>query len=99
MPKGWDRLFVSIVSAESGRTIAKLGKALVKNGSCLWSEAISESIYISRHDSSKSFEDCLVKFVVSTVHFRFRSFSCSSYRLGTRDHTVATMSVLGLNKI
>lgn len=73
VPKGWDRLFVSIVSAETGKTIAKLGKALVKNGSCLWSETISESIYISRYDSSKSYEECLVKFVVSTVQFRLIS--------------------------
>ncbi|XP_057779278.1 nuclear-pore anchor-like isoform X2 [Salvia miltiorrhiza] len=66
VPKGWDRLFVSLVSAETGKTIAKLGKALVKNGSCLWSETVSESIYILRYDSSKSYEECLVKFVVST---------------------------------
>lgn len=56
-----------IVSAETGKTIAKLGKALVKNGSCHWTETISESIYISRHDSSKGYDECLFKLVVSTV--------------------------------
>ncbi|KAH6806045.1 hypothetical protein C2S51_030876 [Perilla frutescens var. frutescens] len=66
VPKGWDRLFVSLVSAESGKTIGKSGKAVVKNGSCTWTETISESIYISRYDSSKGCEECLVKLVVST---------------------------------
>ncbi|KAL1545784.1 hypothetical protein AAHA92_22468 [Salvia divinorum] len=66
VPKGWDRLFLSLLSAQTGKTIAKLGKALVKNGSCHWSETVSESIYISRYDSSKSYEDCLLKIVVST---------------------------------
>lgn len=69
VPKGWDRLFLSLLSAETGKTIAKFGKALVKNGSCHWSETVSESIYISRYDSSKSYEDCLLKIVVSTVQF------------------------------
>ncbi|XP_041998262.1 putative uncharacterized protein MYH16 [Salvia splendens] len=66
VPKGWDRLFLCLISAETGKTIAKLGKALVKNGSCHWSETVTESIYISRYDSSKSHEDCLLKIVVST---------------------------------
>ncbi|XP_047976467.1 putative uncharacterized protein MYH16 [Salvia hispanica] len=66
VPKGWDRLFLSLLSAETGKTIAKLGKALVKNGSCHWSETVTESIYISRYDSSKSYEDCFLKIVVST---------------------------------
>ncbi|KAG6433972.1 hypothetical protein SASPL_105591 [Salvia splendens] len=66
VPKGWDRLFLSLLSAETGKTIAKLGKALVKNGSCHWSNTVTESIYISKYDSSKSYEECLLKIIVST---------------------------------
>ncbi|PIN21475.1 E3 ubiquitin ligase involved in syntaxin degradation [Handroanthus impetiginosus] len=65
VPKGWDKLFVSLVSVETGKTIAKSGKAVVRNGSCQWTETASESIYISRDDSSKSYDECLIKLVVS----------------------------------
>ncbi|KAK4419280.1 hypothetical protein Salat_2340900 [Sesamum alatum] len=65
VPKGWDRLVVSIISVETGKTIAKSGKAPVKNGYCQWTETLSESIYIPRDDSSKGHEDFPVKLVVS----------------------------------
>lgn len=67
VPKGWDKLFVSLVCVETGKTMAKLGKAIVKNGCCQWTETLSESIYISRDDSSKGYQEYLVKLVVSTV--------------------------------
>ncbi|KAI3472611.1 hypothetical protein Pfo_029789 [Paulownia fortunei] len=70
VPKGWDRLFVSLISVETGKTMAKLGKAIVRNGSCQWTETLSESIYLSRDDSSKVYEECLVKLVVSTSSTR-----------------------------
>ncbi|KAG8376629.1 hypothetical protein BUALT_Bualt09G0083300 [Buddleja alternifolia] len=66
VPKGWDRLFVSLISVETGKIIAKLGKALVKNGGCQWTDTLSESIYVSRDDSSKGYEECFVKLLVSS---------------------------------
>ncbi|XP_031285176.1 A-kinase anchor protein 9-like [Pistacia vera] len=65
VPKGWDRLFVSVISVETGKTIAKSSKALVQNGICQWTETVSESIWVSEEESSKELEDCLFKFVVS----------------------------------
>ncbi|KAJ4825859.1 hypothetical protein Tsubulata_034408, partial [Turnera subulata] len=74
VPKGWDKLYVSIVSAETGKTIGKLGKAAVRNGCCQWTETLSQSIWISPNDddhdhpqsssssSSKDIEDCLFKY-------------------------------------
>jgi hypothetical protein len=68
VPKGWDKLFVSIVSVETGRTISKSGKASVRNGTCQWEEGcLSESIWILPHDASKDNEKCLVKLVVAKV--------------------------------
>lgn len=67
VPKGWDRLFVSIISTESGKTVAKSSKAVARNGSCQWTEALSESIWVSQDDASKELEECLVKFVVAMV--------------------------------
>ncbi|KAD5508510.1 hypothetical protein E3N88_16213 [Mikania micrantha] len=65
VPKIWDNLLVSTISVETGKTIAKSNKALVRNGNCYWSETLSESIWISHYDSSKELEEHLFKFVVS----------------------------------
>ncbi|XP_062157306.1 uncharacterized protein LOC133864890 isoform X4 [Alnus glutinosa] len=72
VPKGWDKLFVSIVSVETGRTISKSGKASVRNGTCQWEEGcLSESIWILPHDASKDNEKCIVKLVVAKGSARF----------------------------
>ncbi|CDP15309.1 unnamed protein product [Coffea canephora] len=65
VPKGWDRLFLSMTSVESGKTVARLGKALVRNGNCQWTETLLESVWITKDDSSKEPEECLFKLVVS----------------------------------
>ncbi|XP_070035826.1 intracellular protein transport protein USO1-like isoform X1 [Nicotiana tomentosiformis] len=65
VPKGWDRLSLSIICVETGKTIAKLGKTLVKNGSCQWPETLLESVWILQDDSSLELEESLYKFVVS----------------------------------
>ncbi|KAI3822555.1 hypothetical protein L1987_10147 [Smallanthus sonchifolius] len=65
VPKVWDKLLVSIISVETGKTIARSNKALVRNGNCQWTETLSESICISHYDSSKELEEHLFKFVVS----------------------------------
>ncbi|XP_030542665.1 sporulation-specific protein 15-like isoform X3 [Rhodamnia argentea] len=65
VPKGWDKLFLSIISLDTGKTIRRLEKAPVWNGNCQWSETISESIWISKYDGPKDVEGCLFKFVVT----------------------------------
>ncbi|PQQ19765.1 intracellular protein transport protein USO1-like [Prunus yedoensis var. nudiflora] len=65
VPRGWDKLFVSIVSIETGKPIAKSSKALVRNGNCQWTETLSESIWISQDDSSREMEDYFFKLVLS----------------------------------
>ncbi|GLT71793.1 hypothetical protein SLA2020_437880 [Shorea laevis] len=65
VPKGWEKLLVSIISVETGKTTAKSGKALVQNGSCQWTDTLSESIWVSQDDSSKELQDCFFKLVVS----------------------------------
>ncbi|KAK1434891.1 hypothetical protein QVD17_00645 [Tagetes erecta] len=65
VPKVWDKLLVSIIYVETGKTIARSNKALVKNGTCQWTETVSESIWISHNDSSNDLEEHLLKFVVS----------------------------------
>ncbi|XP_048235861.1 myosin-11 isoform X2 [Ricinus communis] len=67
VPKGWDKLFVSVISVETGKTIAKTSKAAVKNGNCQWIDTVSESIWIASQDgqSSKELEDCPYKLLVA----------------------------------
>ncbi|KAG8480584.1 hypothetical protein CXB51_024529 [Gossypium anomalum] len=65
VPKGWDKLFVSIISADTGKTVNKSNKALVRNGNCRWTESFSESIWIARGDTSKVLDECLFKLAVA----------------------------------
>nr|KJB36466.1 hypothetical protein B456_006G160300 [Gossypium raimondii] len=61
VPKGWDRLIMSIISMENGKTMAKTSKTVVRNGSCQWTETLSESIWVSKTEM----EDCFFKLVVA----------------------------------
>lgn len=55
-----------MISVETGKTVAKLGKGIVRNGNCIWTETLVESVWISK-DASKELEERLFKFVVSMV--------------------------------
>ncbi|CAL9053143.1 unnamed protein product [Musa banksii] len=63
VPKGWDRLLLSIISVETGKTIAKSSKATVRGGTCQWTGP--EVIWISQDDASKELEESQIKFVLS----------------------------------
>ncbi|CAA0830347.1 Unknown protein [Striga hermonthica] len=82
VPKGWDRLYVTIIHVETGRTVAKLGKAIVRNGGCQWIDTISESISITRDDSSKEYEGCLVKLILSMGSTRSSILGEANINLG-----------------
>ncbi|CAN1772874.1 hypothetical protein LINPERHAP1_LOCUS12331 [Linum perenne] len=66
VPRGWDKLYVTVISVETGKTIARLSKSAVsRNGSCDWSESLTESVWVSSDEPSKELEDCVFKFVVA----------------------------------
>ncbi|KAL3536203.1 hypothetical protein ACH5RR_004664 [Cinchona calisaya] len=67
VPKGWDKLNLSMISIKYGigKTVAKLSKAFVQNGSCQWTETLLESVWIATDDSLQEPEECLFKLVVS----------------------------------
>ncbi|KAK6942718.1 NT-type C2 domain [Dillenia turbinata] len=65
VPKGWDKLLLSVINVETGKTIAKSNKAAVRNGSCHWAEAFSESIWVSHNETSKELEECLFKIIIA----------------------------------
>ncbi|CAK9161157.1 unnamed protein product, partial [Ilex paraguariensis] len=67
VPKGWDKLSVSLVSTETGKTLSKSGKGSVQNGSCRWTETLSDSIRISHNDASRDLGECLFKLLVAMV--------------------------------
>ncbi|KAJ7974979.1 putative Myosin heavy chain-like protein [Quillaja saponaria] len=70
VPKGYDKLFVSIISVETGKTISKSGKASVRNGQCQWEDSLLSSIWISQ-DSFFENDDYLLKLVVAMGSARF----------------------------
>ncbi|KAL8518121.1 hypothetical protein ACS0TY_009412 [Phlomoides rotata] len=62
VPKGWDKVTLSLISSESGKALRKTGKVAVKNGSCQWTETFAESVWIS---GSKEVEEYLFKFLLA----------------------------------
>ncbi|KAJ1404743.1 NT-type C2 domain [Sesbania bispinosa] len=68
--KGWNKLFVSIISMETGETIAKSSKASVQNGQCHWEDSMLSTIWIS-DDSLEDNESCLLKLLVAMESTRF----------------------------
>ncbi|KAG2555385.1 hypothetical protein PVAP13_9KG556900 [Panicum virgatum] len=65
VPAVSDRLFLSIVSVDSGKTIAKSSKAASRSGICQWPDTILESIWFSKDEVSKEYEECQYKIIVS----------------------------------
>ncbi|XP_027936366.1 uncharacterized protein LOC114191395 [Vigna unguiculata] len=68
--KGWNNLFVSIISIETGETIAKSGKASVQNGKCHWEDSMLSTMWISE-DLLQHNESFLLKLVVAMGSARF----------------------------
>ncbi|KAK1409647.1 hypothetical protein QVD17_36176 [Tagetes erecta] len=65
VPKGWDKLSLSLISVETGKTIAKTGRSLVQNGDCQWTENLSAHIWVPHDDASKGIGQCLHKLLIS----------------------------------
>ncbi|XP_059307607.1 uncharacterized protein LOC132059121 [Lycium ferocissimum] len=65
VPKGWDKLSVSLISVETGKTVSKSGKASVRNGNCKWTETWSQSMWITPDDISNKQEQFPFKFIVT----------------------------------
>ncbi|KAI3799659.1 hypothetical protein L1987_34958 [Smallanthus sonchifolius] len=65
VPKGWDKLSLSLISVEAGKTIAKTGRSLVQNGNCQWTDNLSAYIWVPHDDASKGFGQCLHKLLIS----------------------------------
>ncbi|KAL8193149.1 hypothetical protein R6Q57_027053 [Mikania cordata] len=65
VPKGWDKLSLSLISVETGKTIAKTGRSLVQNENCQWTENLSAYIWVPHDDVSRGFGQCLHKLLIS----------------------------------
>lgn len=62
---GWDKLFISFVPSESGKTSAKTSKANVRNGTCKWADPIYETTRLIQDTKTKKYDEKLYKLVVS----------------------------------
>ncbi|TVU48670.1 hypothetical protein EJB05_08315 [Eragrostis curvula] len=65
VPAVSERLFLSIISVDTGKTIAKSSKAASRSGICQWPDTILEPIWFSKDEVSKEVEECQYKIVVS----------------------------------
>ncbi|RZB51477.1 hypothetical protein D0Y65_048061, partial [Glycine soja] len=80
--KGRNNLFVSIISIETGETIAKSGKAAVQNGECHWEDSMPSTIWIS-DDSLQDNEGFLLKLVVAMGSARFGTLGEATINLAS----------------
>lgn len=62
---GWDKLFVTFVPADSGKASAKTTKAIVRNGSCKWSDPIYETTRLLQDSKTKKYDEKLYKLMVA----------------------------------
>ncbi|KAJ4777787.1 Myosin heavy chain-related protein [Rhynchospora pubera] len=64
VPKGWDKIFISVICLDNGKSVAKSSRAVVRNGTCHWPDSMSEFISFYQDVSTKEIEECHYKFVV-----------------------------------
>ncbi|CAK9174250.1 unnamed protein product [Ilex paraguariensis] len=62
---GWDKLFITFVPTDSGKTTAKTTKANVRNGTCKWADPIYETTRLLQDTRSKQYDEKLYKLVVA----------------------------------
>ncbi|KAJ9545912.1 hypothetical protein OSB04_025619 [Centaurea solstitialis] len=61
---GWEKLFISFIPSETGKTIAKTNKTNVRNGACKWADPIYETTRLLLDSKTKQYDDKLYKLVV-----------------------------------
>ncbi|XP_024516302.1 myosin-10 isoform X1 [Selaginella moellendorffii] len=61
---GWEKLYVSLESIETGKTTAKTAKSVAQSGACRWPDAIIESTRLVHETRTNSYEAKLYKFVL-----------------------------------
>ncbi|KAJ7292260.1 hypothetical protein O6H91_22G055300 [Diphasiastrum complanatum] len=64
--KGWDKLVVSLISVETGRSTVKTSRASVRNGNCQWPDLITESTKILFDSKTRVPADKLYRLVISS---------------------------------
>ncbi|XP_039071458.1 restin homolog isoform X2 [Hibiscus syriacus] len=62
---GWDKLYISFVPADSGKTTTKTTKANVRNGTCKWADPIYETTRLLQDIKTKQFDEKIYKLVVA----------------------------------
>ncbi|KAL3733239.1 hypothetical protein ACJRO7_022723 [Eucalyptus globulus] len=62
---GWDKLFISLIPADSGKATAKTTKANVRNGTCKWADPIYETTRLLQDIRTKQYDEKPYKLVVA----------------------------------
>ncbi|XP_074581323.1 uncharacterized protein LOC141837851 [Curcuma longa] len=64
--QGWDKLFISFIPIDVGKTTAKTNKVNVRNGSCKWPDPIYETTRLLQDAKAKTYDEKLYKLLVAT---------------------------------
>lgn len=67
---GWDKLVVSLVSAETGRITGKTSRGHVRNGTCQWPDPVIESTRLMQDPSTGEYDEKLYKLLVQMGSLR-----------------------------
>jgi hypothetical protein len=65
---GWDKIFISVVCVDKGKSIAKTSRAVVRNGTCHRLDSMSEFLSFYQDVATKEIEECQYRFVVLMVN-------------------------------
>ncbi|XP_042408200.1 sporulation-specific protein 15-like isoform X1 [Zingiber officinale] len=64
--QGWDKLFISLIPIDVGKTTAKTNKVNVRNGSCKWPDPIYETTRLLQDAKTKTYDEKLYNLLVAT---------------------------------
>ncbi|GJP40396.1 hypothetical protein CLOM_g24666 [Closterium sp. NIES-68] len=63
---GFERLVVSLIPVDTGKLEGQTPKGVVRNGTCTWTDTVTEVARLARNPKGKGFEQKVYRLIVST---------------------------------
>ncbi|CAI5514152.1 unnamed protein product [Closterium sp. Naga37s-1] len=63
---GFERLVVSLIPVDTGKLEGQTPKGVVKNGTCTWTDTVTEVTRLARNPKGKGYEQKVYRLIVST---------------------------------
>lgn len=65
--RGKTTLTISLIPADVGKPTVRLGKAVIRDGSCKWESPIYETVKFIKELKTGKIQEKIYRFIVSTV--------------------------------